>query len=105
MRYGPMGEGFAITLAGMGIVIERENEDGNHLTVWISVPETADHVDAHGNEMAGAFLAKRMKTSLTNLGVKNLIVKYRIRKGEHWTKQMGKDAEWRMKKMLFGSQA
>ena len=41
---------------------------------------------------------------LIDMGVKRLIVKARIRSGEHWTKEMREEAELNMRKILYGSQ-
>lgn len=38
------------------------------------------------------------------MGVKCPTVKAKIRPGEHWTKEMGKEAELNMRKMIYGSQ-
>lgn len=49
-------------------------------------------------------MARRYKEALMDMGVKRLTVKAKIRSGEHWTKEMGKDAELNMRKRLYGSQ-
>jgi len=50
-------------------------------------------------------LAKRYKEMLiADMGVKRLTVKAKIRSGEHWTKEMGQDAQLKARKMLYGSQ-
>ena len=54
--------------------------------------------------MSGMRLAKRYKEMLIDMGVKRLTVKAKIRPGEHWTKEMGKEAELNMRKMIYGSQ-
>ena len=55
-------------------------------------------------EMCGMRLAKRYKEMLIDMGIKRLTVKAKIRFGEHWTKEMGKDTELNMRKMIYGSQ-
>lgn len=55
--------------------------------------------------MCGEFLARKFKDYLISLGVKNLKVMFKIRKGEHWTQEMANEEEAIMKKLLFKSQA
>ena len=38
------------------------------------------------------------------MGIKRLTVKAKIRSGEHWTKEMGQEAELNVRKILYGSQ-
>lgn len=99
-----LGEAFALMLAGSGVIIERENESQESYELYISVPEHSYELDAHGNEMAGMRLAKRIKEMMTELGVKRLTVKARVRIGEYWTKEMDREATLKMKKMIYGSQ-
>ena len=49
-------------------------------------------------------LAKRYKEMLIDMGIKRLTVKAKIRSGEHWTKEMGQEAELNVRKILYGSQ-
>lgn len=97
-----LAEGMMLALAGEGIKIENQKEEGGCLINYISVPEHSYVVDAHGNEMAGDYLAKRTKEIFHDLGTKNVIWKCRIRKGETWTKEMDKAAQEEMKKTIFG---
>lgn len=99
-----MGSAILITWAGFGIKIEKENETQDMLEIYISVPERSFHRNVDGDEMSGMTLAKRFKVTLTEMGVKRLIVKSRIRRGEVWTKELADEAELNMKKRLFGSQ-
>lgn len=96
MDVGP-GLGFVLGLSSFGIVIEKWDDDSN--VVYISVPETSDEIDAKGNEMAGMYLAKREKEVLSSMGVP-LQLKARIREGDHWTKEKGKQAMEKMKGSL-----
>ena len=54
--------------------------------------------------MSGMTLAKRFKTTMTEMGIKRLTVKSRIRTGESWTKEMSDAAELEMRKTIYGSQ-
>ena len=92
-----------IVWSGLGLVIDNIDETQESLIIYISVPKSSFHTHASGQEMSGDFLAKRFKTSMTELGVKRLTVKYKIRP-EHWTKEMKEAAELKTEKMLFGSQ-
>lgn len=49
-------------------------------------------------------MARRYKEALMDMGVKRLTVKAKIRTGEYWTKEIGKEAELNIRKMLYGSQ-
>ena len=99
-----LGEAMLMTWAKMGLKIENETETQESLTIYISVPEFSDERNIHNEEMSGMRLAKRYKEMLIDMGIKRLTVKARIRSGEYWTKEMGKEAELNMRKMLYGSQ-
>lgn len=99
-----LGEAMMMTWAKMGLKIENQIETQESLTIYISVPEFSDERNVYGEEMSGMRLAKRYKEMLTEMGVKRLTVKAKIRSGEHWTKEMGQDAELKARKMLYGSQ-
>ena len=55
----------------------------------------------YNNEMASDFLAKRFKTVLSEMGVKGLVVKYRIR-NERWTEKMSKQAIKEATQTIYG---
>lgn len=93
-----------IVWAELGLIIDNIIEEHESLTVYISVPEDGYSKAAHGETMAGKFLAKRFKDTMVGLGVKRLTVKSKIRSGDIWTEQKAKDAELKMRKMLYGSQ-
>lgn len=93
-----------LTWASFGIVVDKVSESDTELKVYISVPEHSENKDIHGNEMAGTHLAQRAKTTLTEMGVKNLIVLSRIIKGLYWTKDMGNAAKNKIGKQLYRSQ-
>lgn len=99
-----MGKAMLITWAGLGIKIEHEVETQESLTIYISVPEKSYMVDAHGDNMSGLNLARSFKKTLTDIGVKRLTVKSRIRSGENWTKEDDSNAQLEIRKKLFGSQ-
>lgn len=99
-----LGEAMMMTWAKMGLKIENQIETQESLTIYISVPEFSDERNVHNEEMSGMRLAKRYKEMLMDMGVKRLTVKAKIRAGEHWTKEMGQEAELNMRKILYGSQ-
>lgn len=99
-----LGAAVMITWAGFGLKIERTEESTESLVVYISVPEHSYRKNAQDEEMAGMVLAKRFKTVMTEMGVKRLTVKSRIRVGESWTKEMFHAAELEARKAIFGSQ-
>lgn len=104
MMINGLGEAMMMTWAKMGLKIENQIETQESLTIYISVPEFSDERNVHNEEMSGMRLAKRYKEMLMDMGVKRLTVKAKIRPGEHWTKEMGQDAELNMRKMIYGSQ-
>ena len=53
--------------------------------------------------MSGEFLAKRLKETLIEMGVKRLTVAFKIR-NENWTKEKEEEATLKAKKEVFGSQ-
>lgn len=99
-----LGAAVMITWAGYGVIVDKVNEQPESLIIYISVPENSYHKDVNGNEMSGAYLAKIFKERLTEMGIKRLVVKYQVRKGEHWTEAMRDNAELSMKKTIYGSQ-
>lgn len=98
-----LGEAVYIVWASFGVEIEKINESVDSLEIFISVPKSSYQNDAHGNEMAGDYLAKRFKDTMKDMGVKRLTVKYRVR-NEHWTEQMYKDAIVKARQTIYGSQ-
>ena len=99
-----LGEAMMMSIAKMGLRIENETETQESITIYVSVPEFSDERNIRNEEMAGMRLAKRYKEMLIDMGIKRLTVKAKIRSGEHWTKEMGKEAELNIRKMLYGSQ-
>jgi len=99
-----LGEAMMISWASFGVRIEKQRESIYSLEIYISVPEHSYILNADGEEMAGEILAKRFKTVLTDIGVKRLTVKYKVRAGESWSEKLAKDAEIQMRKTIYGSQ-
>ena len=99
-----LGESLMIVWASFGLEIEHAEETVDKLSVYISVPEFSYETKSDGTEMAGMVLAKSFKRTLSDMGVKRLVVKARIRAGEMWTKQMAEAAKTKMKQTIFKSQ-
>nr|DAJ17579.1 MAG TPA: hypothetical protein [Siphoviridae sp. cta6m1] len=99
-----LGEAVMITWAEYGLKIENTSETTESLVIYVSVPEHSYKRSAKGSEMAAMDLAKRFKTVMTEMGVKRLTVKARVRAGEYWTKQMADSANIEMRKNIYGSQ-
>lgn len=100
-----ISEAAMITFSGFGLKIENSIETYDMIKVYISVPESSFKHNKDGVCMCGEFLARKFKDYLILLGVKNLKVMFKIRKGEHWTQEMANEEEAIMKKLLFKSQA
>lgn len=75
----------AILLAweSLGVEIVSVEESGSEVLATITVPETCNHVDVHGNEMAGLLLIKRLESKTKNL-FPDLKIIGSVRRGEHW---------------------
>ena len=99
-----LGEAILITWARYGLRIEKQNESVDCLEIYISVPEHSYATNAYGQEMAGLTLARRFKKALTEMGVKRLVVKSRVRTGEVWLEPMANEAETQMRQTIYGSQ-
>lgn len=96
-----IGKVALITWAKFGIKIEKVNESSETTEIFISVPEHSYHCNVNGEEMSGAFLARRFKTVLTDFGVDNAYIKFRIRSDESWTEDMAYNAEAAARKQLL----
>lgn len=99
-----MSNVFLLTWAEMGVTIDKEVETDTSYTLYISVPEHSYHKDVNGNEMAGIYLARRIKTTLTEACVINLTVKCKIRTGDNWTKEKALEAYNVTGRKLYRSQ-
>lgn len=73
-----------VAFAGMGVEFEYMDKNSKDIIMYISVPETSYQIDIYGKQMAGTNLALRFKKTLEAMGLKNLIVKSKTRKGENW---------------------
>lgn len=89
-----MAKSILIGMAGFGVEIIEVKR--NYLK--FSVPEFSDHVNVHGNEMAGKLLIKRMRDK--NLFGPDMQFEGVIRKGETWNNSRRKEAEAKMMKTL-----
>lgn len=89
-----MAKGILIGMAGFGVEIIEVKP--NYLK--FSVPEFSDHVDVHGNEMAGKLLIKRVKDK--DLFGPDMEFEGVIRKGETWNNSRRAEAEVKMMKTL-----
>lgn len=61
-------------------------------------------MNAHGEQMSGMRLSKRLREVMEDMGIKRLTVKAKVRTGDHWTKEKHDAADLEMRKSLFGSQ-
>lgn len=89
-----MAKSILIGMAGFGVEIIQVKR--NYLK--FSVPEFSDHVDVHGNEMAGKLLIKRLKDK--NVFGPDMQFEGVIRRGETWNSSRRKEAEAKMMKTL-----
>ena len=78
-----MAYGVLIGMAGFGVKLVKIEELPN-LTIHITIPEFSDHVDVHGNEMAGKLLIKRLNSKMTGMLPEGSKIVGTIRKGETW---------------------
>lgn len=92
MTKGLLGKAMLLAWAELGVVVEKHNETSGNPELYISVPEHSYRSDATNNEMAGMYLAKTIKRSFVEMGAKDVILKVKIRKGEHWAKEMAEAA-------------
>ena len=74
---------FVSILSDYGCSIDSLQTLGDQLIMFISVPETS----SYGEEFAGESMIKKIESFISRLGVKNLVVKCKIRYGESWTGQ------------------
>ena len=83
---------YAVLIGMAGFGIEIIEVKPNYLK--FSVPEFSDHVDVHGNEMAGKLLIKRLKEK--NVFGPDMQFEGVIRKGEAWNGSKKSEAEAKM---------
>lgn len=101
MTKGLLGKTMLLAWAELGLVVEKHNEASGNPELYISVPEHSYRSDATNTEMAGMYLAKAIKRTFAEMGAKDVVLKAKIRKGEHWTEEMGKAAYTEMKNAIF----
>ena len=101
---GMIGTAVVLAWAQLGVKIENFEESEGKATVWISVPEMSNGIDAHGNEMSGKLLIKRLKQKIAEMGAPISIIG-RVRSGELWTEEAGEKAMEAAQKEIFGSPA
>lgn len=89
-----MAKGIVLGMASMGVIIDKLENDDNGIILYFSVPKTSTHINAKGEQMAGKVLARRIKETLSELGFKFSICKFKIR-DEDWNKS--KEQEVRRK--------
>ena len=98
-----MSKGICIAWAGLGVVIDNIIENGNKITMYISVPKdtiAAQSISATGNKMCGPYLANRLRTTLNEItGVENVVM-FKIR-DEIWTDEKRREAEERVKQYVL----
>ena len=83
--------GIIAGLFSYGMIVDEIVKRGHYR---ISVPEFSDHVDVHGNEMAGKLLIKRLKDK--NVFGPDMQFEGVIRRGETWNNSRRKEAETEM---------
>lgn len=84
-----------VGMAGFGVELIEVRDN----CIKFSVPEFSDHVDVHGNEMAGKLLIKRISDK--NLFGHDMKFEGVIRKGETWNNSKKAEAEAKMIKTLM----
>lgn len=73
--------------ASFGIKLDKVDDSGRPTVVYITVPEHSEEYDVNGDEMSGSHLAKRIKETLQESTKVEFIVKFKINKGQMWTKE------------------
>lgn len=95
-----MAYGVLVGMAGFGVELIEVKDN----CIKFSVPEFSDPVDAHGNEMAGKLLIKRISDK--NLFGPDMQFEGVIRKGETWNNSKKSEAEAKMleqvKRYMYG---
>lgn len=93
MNNNMIGKAMLITLAEMGVKIDRFDNTDEGIVLLFTVPKSSHYKGANDIEMAGKHLAKRVKDAFESMGVVFTDCRYRIR-DEVWTKDT---AEFAMK--------
>ena len=84
--------GMLIGWASFGIRLDKVDDSTRPTTIYITVPEHSEEHDVDGNEMSGSHLAKRIKETLQESTKGEFIVKFKINKGQMWTKEDSRQA-------------
>ena len=83
-----IGETMIIGLVGMGVRIEKNDLDQNR--IYISIPEYSVDYEESSRIQNPETFAKRVKAVIREIiGNDDLRVLYKVRKGEHWTREQG----------------
>jgi len=86
MTSDTMNQAVRLAWAGYGIFIDEESPYTDPPYIKFSVPEHSFHRNANGVEMAGDFLAKRIKDTAIESGFPaNTKFMYKIRHWDNWT--------------------
>ena len=99
-----LGRSIYIAWKQLGITIDHISETTCKTEIWISVPETSDEINVEGNQMAGMVLARRIKETLGEMGARNIVLKAKIRPGDHWTKEKSYAAGHEALVALYGKE-
>lgn len=98
-----MSKGICIAWAGLGVIIDNLIENGNKITMYISVPKdtvASQSISAEGKKMCGQYLANRLRATLNEMtGVENVVM-FKIR-DETWTDEKRHEAEERIKQYVM----
>lgn len=79
--------GMLLGWASFGIKLDKVDDSGRSTVIYITVPEHSEEHDVDDNEMSGSHLAKRIKETLQESTKVEFIVKFKINKGQMWTKE------------------
>lgn len=88
-----IGKAAWITMAEMGVIVDRYGQTDNGLIFYMSVPKTSYECEG------GKEIARAVKRCLTQLGVKFADCRYKIR-DEHWTAEKAALAVIEAKKLV-----
>ena len=84
--------GMLIGWASFGVKLDKVDDSGRPTVIYITVPEHSEEYDVNGDEMSGRHLAKRIKEILPESTNVEFIVKFKINKGQMWTKENSRQA-------------
>lgn len=78
-----IAKGILLGMESMGVIIHKLEEDNNDIILYFSVPRTSSNINDKGEQMAGKVLSRRVKETLSGLGLKFSVCKFKIR-DEDW---------------------